>query len=41
MRFIFTADILGARDSLGGLAAQLDRVAIVLHLATTETLAAG
>ena len=41
MRFIFTADICGAWASFGGIAAQLNSVSIILHLATTESIAAA
>ena len=36
IRFIFTADVCGAWPSFGGLSAQLNRLSIALHIATTE-----
>ena len=41
VHFISTSDILGDWETFGGLAAQLNHFAIVLHIATTETVAAG
>ena len=38
-RFIFTADVLGAWASFGGISARSNRLSIVLHLATTESIA--
>ena len=38
IRFISTADVCGAWSSFGGLAAQLNHLSIVLHIATTETI---
>lgn len=40
MRFIFTADICGAWSIFGGLAAQLDNMSPILHLATAGRIAA-
>ena len=40
-RFIFTADICGARSSFGGLAAQLSNLSPIPHLAATESIAAA
>ena len=41
MRFILTSDICGAWSSFGGIAAQLDNLSIILHLATTESITAA
>ena len=38
LRFLFASDICGARNSFGGIAAQLNHLSIVLHLATTEAV---
>ena len=38
LRFIFAADICGAWCSFGGIAAQLNHLSIVLHIATTEAV---
>ena len=39
LRFVFTAEICGAWQLFGGLAAQLSHLSIVLHLSTVETMA--
>ena len=41
MRFIFAADLCGAWSSFGGIAAQLNNLSLILHLATTESIAAA
>ena len=41
LRFIFTADLLGAWSGFGGLSAQLNYMSILLHLATTESMSAA
>ena len=40
-RFIFTADICGSFASFGVIAAQLNSVSIIPHLASTESIAAA
>ena len=41
LRFILTADLLGAWAEFGGLSAQLNFLSILLHLVTTESIAAA
>ena len=41
MRRVLASDICGAGSAFGGLAAQLNHLSIVLHLATTETIGAS
>ena len=40
-RFIFTADIFGAWSIFGGVSAQLNNMSPILHLATTDSIAAA
>ena len=38
LRFIFAADLCGAWSTFGGISAQLNRLSVVLHIATTESI---
>ena len=40
-RFIFTADLFGAWSIFGGIVAQFNNLSIILHISTTECIAAA
>ena len=41
LRFILTADLLGAWSDYGGMSAQLNFISIILHIVTTESISAA
>ena len=41
MRFIFADDIVGAWSTFGGISARMNRISVVLHIETTESIASA